>query len=119
MEYIFWEHDDMSDKKSGMNMDKSIKQTNKQTKTIMATPKPPQKGFDTRSYSRATKAAVKDFKNSTKVVKISAIQDKDQRSSNEYNKRVPIGGKNSAKSMTYGTSKNNKGTTTYTKGKAK
>jgi len=77
----------------------------------------PNPGFDVKTYSKQTTKAGKDFKRHSKVIKLSGIQDADQRSSNEYNKRVstvkpkPMG-------MTYGGSKGNKGVTIYRKGKA-
>ncbi len=77
----------------------------------------PGPGFDTKSYSKQIGKATGKFKRNSKVIKLSGIQDKDQRSSNEYNTRVstvklkPMG-------MTYGGSKGNKGVTIYRKGKA-
>jgi len=76
----------------------------------------PGPGFDVKSYSKQTDKAANKFKRNSKVIKLSGIQDKDQRSSNEYNTRVSTV-KPKPMSMTYGASKGNKGTTIYTKGK--
>ena len=74
--------------------------------------KPP--GFDAKTYSKQTTKAVNKFKNNSKVVKLTGIQAKDQRSSNEYTTRVLTGNRLKPKSMTYGV----KNTTIYKKGKA-
>jgi len=71
------------------------------------------------AHVKATNAAVNKFKDNSKVVKISAIQDKDQRSSNTYTTRVLTGANKKPMAITYGVSKGNAGATVYKKGKAK
>jgi len=77
----------------------------------------PSPGFSAKVYSKESTKRGNDFKRNSKVIKLSGIQGKDQRSSNEYNTRVstvklkPMG-------ATYGGSKGNKGVTIYRKGKA-
>lgn len=74
-------------------------------------------GFSTKAYSRQVEKITDNYKKNTRVVKYPAIQDSDQRSSQEFNTRVSTV-KHAPKSMTYGASKNGKGTTVYKKGKA-
>ncbi len=81
--------------------------------TISKSPSP---GFNTKDYAKKVNKAVGNFKRHSKVIKLSGIQGKDQRGSNEYTKRV-MTGTNKPMSMTYGASKNNKGTTIYKVGK--
>jgi len=79
-------------------------------------PKSPSPGFDTKTYAKKIGKATSNFKRHSKVIKLSGIQDKDQRSSNEYSTRV-MTGKSKPMSMTYGGSKKGKGVTIYKKGK--
>ena len=78
--------------------------------------KTPTPGFNVKTYSKQVGKATDKFKRNSKVIKLSGIQGKDQRSSNEYNTRV-MKGKSKPMSMTYGASKDNKGITIYKKGK--
>jgi hypothetical protein len=113
MDYIFWDHDRMSEENSGTdNANKQLKQ-----KTRKMAKQPP-KGFDTRMYTKAANKAASTYRKNSKEVPLSGIQAKDQRSSMDYSTRVP---KSSHKpmSVTYGATKNNKGTTVYKVGKKK
>jgi len=83
--------------------------------TIISKSKPAP-GFNVKSYNKQSVKSGNDFKRNSKVIKLSGIQDADQRSSNEYNKRVSTV-KPKPMSMTYGGSKGNKGVTIYRKGK--
>jgi hypothetical protein len=78
----------------------------------------PGPGFDTKTYSKQANKAVNKFKRNSKVIKLSGIQDKDQRSSNEYTTRVLTGKRLKPMNATFGASKGNKGVTIYKKGKA-
>jgi len=78
--------------------------------------KKPTPGFDVKAYAKTTTKAGKDFQRKSKVIKLSGIQGKDQRSSNEYNKRVSTE-RLKPMSVTLGASKDNKGITIYKKGK--
>jgi len=77
--------------------------------------KKPSPGFDVNAYHKATTKTGKDFQRKSKVIKLSGIQGKDQRGSNEYTTRVSTV-KQKPMSMTYGGStKGGKGTTIYKK----
>jgi hypothetical protein len=86
-------------------------------KSIYMSKSKPSPGFDVKSYNKQTTKAGKDFKRNSKVIKLSGIQGKDQRGSNEYTTRVSTV-KLKPREMTYGGSKGNKGVTIYRKGKA-
>jgi hypothetical protein len=79
-------------------------------------PKSPSPGFSVKSYAKATTKAGKKFQRNSKVIKLSGIQSKDQRSSGEYTTRVSTV-KHKPMGMTYGGTKKGKGTTIYKKGK--
>lgn len=113
MDYIFWEHDRLSDEKEGIKFEVIGKQLKQTKKKKMAKQSP---GFSTKMYKKQVEKATDKFKDNTKVVKLTGIQSKDQRSSNEYNTRVGVV-KPKPRSVTYGASKGNKGTTVYKKGK--
>ena len=75
-------------------------------------------GFSAKKQQAVTSKIGKQYQKKTKVVKTHGIQEKDQRSSNEYNTRVYKETPKKAMAMTYGaTNKAGKGTTVYKKGK--
>ena len=77
----------------------------------------PSPGFSAKAYSKESTKRGNDFKRNSKIIKLSGIQSKDQRGSNEYNTRVSTV-KLKPREMTYGASKGNKGVTIYRKGRA-
>ncbi len=68
-----------------------------------------------KSYKKQAAKAVKTFKKNSKEVKLSGIQESDQRSSYSYNTRVLDTKDKKAKSMTYGGSRKGIAATIYKK----
>jgi hypothetical protein len=86
-------------------------------KSIAISKSKPVPGYDAKVYAKQSTKAGKKFQRNSKVIKLSGIQDSDQRSSNDYYTRVSTV-KPKPMSMTYGGSKKGKGVTIIRKGRA-